>query len=229
MAGDEALLESAMAGSATLRFYGWSAPTLSLGYFQEANVCRANPVLEALPWVRRPSGGAALVHHHEVTYALALPAGPPWQNRGACECWPARMHGVLQAALAALGVATRPCVADQERKLDHVLCFLHHTTGDLLAGPSKVVGSAQRRRRGALLQHGSILLAASPHAPMLFGLAEWTGRPIDPLALVEAATKEFKRSTGWAVELNDWTEREKHGAADLAQQRYRAAAWNARR
>ncbi len=85
MAADESLLEAAIAGAASLRFYGWSVPTLSLGYFQPQSVRLADSRLTGLPWVRRPTGGAALVHHHELTYAVALPAGRPWQapvNRG---------------------------------------------------------------------------------------------------------------------------------------------------
>ena len=74
MAADETLLEAAGAGQASLRFYGWSAPTVSLGYFQPHNVHISDPLLANLPYVRRPTGGATLVHHHEMTYALALPA-----------------------------------------------------------------------------------------------------------------------------------------------------------
>src|SRR4051812_24733304 len=73
MAADEALLVSAAGGAASLRFYGWAAPTLSLGYFQPHAPARARAELAALDWVRRPTGGLALVHHHEITYALALP------------------------------------------------------------------------------------------------------------------------------------------------------------
>src|SRR5437868_10093883 len=79
MAADEVLLESAVAGMASLRFYGWSAPTVSLGYFQPERMRRADERLARLAYVRRPTGGGALVHHHEVTYALALPANPAWQ------------------------------------------------------------------------------------------------------------------------------------------------------
>src|SRR4051812_37437670 len=70
MADDDALLESAAAGVASLRFYGWCEPTLSLGYFQPAGPARAFPRLADLAWLRRPSGGSALVHHHELTYAV---------------------------------------------------------------------------------------------------------------------------------------------------------------
>src|SRR5205823_2015987 len=81
MALDEALLATAVAGEASLRFYGWGEPTLSLGYFQPSAPARA--MFPGLPWLRRATGGAALVHHHELTYALALPVGRAWQPPGA--------------------------------------------------------------------------------------------------------------------------------------------------
>ena len=94
-------MESAEAGIASLRFYGWSEATLSLGYFQAERARSAEAALAALPWVRRPTGGAALVHDDEVTYALALPAGAPWQTS---EPWLGRMHAVIASALAELAV-----------------------------------------------------------------------------------------------------------------------------
>src|SRR5262245_52547117 len=106
MACDEALLDSALEGTASLRFYSWSPPTLSLGYFQPASVRAMAPGLAALPFVRRPSGGDTLVHDHELTYALALPAGAPWQSRAAS--WLGRMHGIIATALRTLGVLARP-------------------------------------------------------------------------------------------------------------------------
>src|SRR5262249_11943511 len=103
MAADEALLESAQGGSVALRFYGWPTATLSLRYFQPA---AGRSVLPAeLPWVRRPTGGDAIVHHHELTYALALPPGRPWQAAG--ESWLTRLHAVIARALAEFGVAVR--------------------------------------------------------------------------------------------------------------------------
>src|SRR5262245_4175177 len=94
MAADEAMLETAAeSGLASLRFYTWAAPTLSLGYFQSASVVRSlsSGLLASradhtqdLPWVRRSTGGAAIVHHRELTYSLALPAGKPWHS---AESW----------------------------------------------------------------------------------------------------------------------------------------------
>jgi lipoate-protein ligase A len=227
MAADEALLESASVGVASLRFYGWTAPTLSLGYFQAAGPARALPQLATLAWVRRPTGGAALVHHHEVTYALAIPPGPPWQSRD--HPWLGRMHRIIQAALAACGVATRLCPAGGERGRGEVLCFLHHTPDDLLIGESKIGGSAQRKRRGALLQHGSILLAASPVTPELPGIAELTGRRLSAEELRAAVAEHLGRQTGWTILPGDWTPTERRRAAELAAARYASAAWNAKR
>jgi lipoate-protein ligase A len=227
MAADQVLLEAAAAGTASFRLYGWTAPTLSLGYFQAVAPARADPLLAGLPWVRRASGGAALVHHHEVTYALALPAGPPWQRRGAS--WLARMHAVIRETLAALGVSTHPCPPGGERGRGEVLCFLHHTPDDLLVGDFKVVGSAQRKQRGALVQHGSILLAASPATPRLPGIAELTGRRLQPEAVRAALAERLASSTGWRLVPDDWTPAEGLRIAELAAARYARPAWNERR
>src|SRR5438132_7833883 len=127
MAADEVLLESAVAGTGSLRFYGWATATLSLGYFQPHGLRKSDDRLAKLPLVRRPTGGGALVHHHELTYALALPANllssPPLRggecsNRGIPprsggllskqrqQSWLCRMHTIIARALSSLGVST---------------------------------------------------------------------------------------------------------------------------
>ncbi|HEY7157841.1 MAG TPA: biotin/lipoate A/B protein ligase family protein [Gemmataceae bacterium] len=225
MAADEVLLETAAAGVASLRLYGWSRPTLSLGYFQSSATCRTYSHLGELDWVRRPSGGATLVHHLEVTYALGLPAGTPWQKRG--ESWLRRMHDILLDALASLGATARICV--EEKKLGEVLCFLHHTPGDLLIGDAKIAGSAQRKQRGALMQHGSILLVASPFTLALPGLREQTGLPISPESLCAAAMEHFARRTAWDLVPSEWEPAERHRIEELAAGKYAQPAWNRKR
>lgn len=226
MAADQALLESAAdAGTASLRFYTWPRATLSLGYFQPEAVRHADARLAALPWVRRPSGGEALVHDREVTYALALPPGAPWQRRG--ESWLWRMHAVIAEALADLGVTARPC--EEGRRLGDVLCFLHQTPADLLVGGAKVVGSAQRKQRGALMQHGGILLAASPVAPQLPGVAELTGWRLSPQEVGAAVAERFRRAAVAAVEPGDWSDAERRRIAELVATRYMQPAWNSKR
>jgi len=227
MAADETLLDAAAGGTATLRFYGWTEATISLGYFQEAAARRADPLLASLPYVRRPSGGEALVHHLEVTYALALPPGPPWQRRGVS--WVYRFHVLLRDALATLGVRCDLCPADGEKRLGDFLCFLHHTPDDLLIGSSKVVGSAQRRPRGALMQHGGILLAQSPHTPQLPGIAGLSGRRLSVDDLSGAVSERLTEDLGWTVEPGAWSDAERRRIAELIETRYGTAAWNDKR
>lgn len=227
MAADETLLETAALGIASFRMYGWSQPTLSLGYFQPNAASRSYPRLGELAWVRRPSGGAALVHHLEVTYALALPAGLPWQKRG--ESWLKAMHGIVREALARFGISSYPCGENEEHKFGDVLCFLHHTPGDLLIGEGKIGGSAQRKQRGALLQHGSILLAASPFTPQLPGIREWTGIHLAAESLAAAVTEQLINVTGWPLLAAEWTSPERERIEELSAGKYSQPAWNSKR
>jgi lipoate-protein ligase A len=226
MAADEVLLEAALRGTASLRFYGWTTATVSLGYFQPERVRRDDPRLASLPYVRRPSGGGTLVHHHEITYAFGLPAGPPWQTG---ESWLARMHGLIAAALAQLGVTAKPHVPDRDAPFQGFLCFQHFTPGDLLLGPGKVVGSAQRRHRQALMQHGSILLAASPHAPMLPGIRELSGLRLTIADTCAALEQAWTRQTGWPLQPGDWTVAERQRLEELAAGKYGRDEWNRKR
>src|SRR5262245_14067916 len=181
MAADEALLRSAARGVISLRFYGWTRPTISLGYFQPAARRLDDPLLRDLPFVRRPTGGDALVHDREITYCLAAPLLGPPREQG--QPW-LRMHAVLVAALADLGVTARlHAPSGGEGQFTGFLCFEHLTAGDVLVGPAKVVGSAQRKQRGAVMQHGGILLATSPHTPSLPGIRELSGVAVDPAEL----------------------------------------------
>lgn len=223
MAGDDALLHSAADGVASLRFYAWAEPTLSLGYFQPA----ADRVGVPLPWVRRATGGAALVHHHEVTYALALPPGRDWHDPS--QNWLCRMHHTIRDALKPLGVTLRPVVCGEEKKLGPVLCFLHQTPADLLCDGAKVVGSAQRKRHGAVLQHGGILLRRSEFAPELPGIREQAGVSLAAEQVASVVADRFAADTGWSLVPGDWTADERLKSAALAAEVYRCSSWNDRR
>jgi lipoate-protein ligase A len=196
MAIDDVLLTAASErGEATLRFYGWKQPTLSLGYFQKYESREAHEPSRNCPAVRRASGGGAILHDRELTYSLALPH----------EFWPERehtqlyqlMHDLLCEALTSLGIKgavrygaqeAKPCEANpfaEERPSgERFLCFNRRTEHDVVLNKEKIAGSAQRKRRGAILQHGSILLARSAHAPTLPGIAEASGIEISPPQLI---------------------------------------------
>lgn len=100
MASDELLLELAEEGICSLRFYTWTEPTVSLGYFQSSSHLLNSKELNALPWIRRATGGEALVHHHELTYALGLPLNIAGQKS---TLWQEKMHLIIQKALSRLG------------------------------------------------------------------------------------------------------------------------------
>lgn len=165
MAVDAALLSSAVESrTTTLRWYRWNEPTVSLGYFQRATETAAE--IAALPTVRRLSGGGAIVHDREITYSLAL---PPTHPRAAA---PVALYDLVHRAvvdvLRSLGVPATLRGASGEPT--GFLCFGRNDRHDVILNGYKIVGSAQRRRRGAVLQHGSIILARSVHTPQFPGL-----------------------------------------------------------
>ncbi len=227
MSADEAMLESAVRGMASLRFYTWTVPTLSLGYFQSAEDRTRAAYLSRLPWVRRSTGGAAIVHHHELTYALALPPGKEWVSQ---EHWICRAHHIVQRVLVAHGVESHAVICGEEQKLGPVVCFLHQTPGDLLIGGSKVAGSAQRKMRGALLQHGSILLRRSEFVPALAGICDAASTPgFAPDVLAELLTNAFATDTGWALTPGEWTSDELERIPAIRAEKYANREWNEKR
>jgi len=227
MAADEVILRTALGGQATLRFYAWSEATLSLGYFQPARVRWEDQCLSSLPYVRRPSGGSALVHHFEVTYALALPAGPPWQEKGS---WLTRMHGVIAESLRSLGVAARlHAPSGAAEAFPSPLCFQHLTSGDIVVDVAKVVGSAQRKQHGALMQHGGILLAGSPHAPSLPGIKELCGINLESNGIIPAIEKVFRAHTGWELFREPLSAQERELQRELVVGKYASGSWNDKR
>lgn len=228
MALDEALLHSAERGVASVRFYTWTEPTLSLGYFQPVADRLTDTRLSRMAWVRRATGGAAIVHDpaHEITYSLALPPGELWQARG--ESWICRFHYAVRDVLKELGVPARAVVCGEERKLGPVLCFRHQTPGDLTVNGNKIAGSAQRKWKGALLQHGSILFSTSPLADGLPGIAELCGVTVTK-AVREPILQRLEQDTGWTLEAGDWKADELAEAERIAAEKFTSPEWNEKR
>ena len=158
MAIDEALMARARrTGEAVLRVYGWSQPTLSLGRHQRAAGLYDERALalREIGVVRRPTGGRALLHHREVTYSVTAPCAPS----GTLLAEYARINALLSSALAALGVPVVIAAPSTRAVTPSALpCFAEPAFGELTVNGRKLVGSAQWRERGALLQHGSILV-----------------------------------------------------------------------
>src|SRR5262245_42059911 len=171
MALDEALLRSRIraSGPPTVRFYGWRPATVSLGYAQAIDgiVDRARCQALGIGLVRRPTGGSALLHEppeREVTYSVAARAGSCPGRDDVLESY--RVLGVgLAGGLARLGVEARlaPLVRGRRDPAGApAFCFRRAGAYEIAVGERKLVGSAQRRQRGAFLQHGAVLLGADP-------------------------------------------------------------------
>lgn len=156
-----------------MRVYTWSSPTLSLGYFQPYKDRNAHPQSESIAVVRRATGGGAIVHHHDVTYSIAIPPSLLVEQIGAAQPVYDAIHDAMvdwlcERDFPAAKWSEPTCKSDK----CSFLCFERRSLGDVIVGPAKVMGSAQRRLRGGLLQHGSLLLKTSTHAPSLQGLSE---------------------------------------------------------
>ena len=226
-------------GEAVLRVYGWSQPTLSLGRNQRAAGLYDERAiaLRGIGVVRRPTGGRALLHHREVTYSVTAPCAPS----GTLLAEYARINALLSSALAALGVPV--LVASPSTRAPSpsaVPCFAEPASGELTVSGRKLVGSAQWRERGALLQHGSILVdddqssivgfmrAPVPAPPSPATLRDALGRAPVLTEVGDAlfrAVRTLADPDARALVLDDELSRE---ASDIAA-RYRDDAWTWRR
>jgi lipoate-protein ligase A len=227
MAVDEALLKSVAEGSpATLRFYGWSAPTLSLGYFQIASERSRHPDSLNCELVRRASGGGAILHEHELTYSFATPARG---KRGAANDLYLTFHESLIKALSDYGISAKLHAADDGISDAAFLCFQRRADGDVVLDGKKIMGSAQRRWRTAILQHGSLLLNRSRHAPELPGLRELSQVDFETEALLRSWRETLARRLNLEFQIDDLTDREEREAATLNRDKFRNPAWTQRR
>ena len=205
MAVDEWLLEQAQRGQAALRFYAWNEPTLSLGYFQVREGLEIPASLAMLPRVRRLTGGGAILHDRELTYSLAIPAEHAWAH-APVEIY-TRLHRALLGALSQQQVQGALRGEEQPERNGAFLCFTRGDRNDVLIGTHKILGSAQRRRKGAILQHGSLILHASPLAPEIPGIADLTGIAVDPQAIAAAVIADLGDELGpWEACSPDETE-----------------------
>ena len=159
MAADEAILGSVAecASLPTLRFYAWTPPCLSLGRSQskmevDVEACRT----AGIDCVRRPTGGRAILHRDELTYSICLPLHDPRASGDILESY-RRISEGLAEGLRSLGLAVESARPGSKRS-SSAACFDAPAGHEITIGGRKLVGSAQFRARGALLQHGSLPL-----------------------------------------------------------------------
>jgi lipoate-protein ligase A len=233
MAIDLAMLRAAQQGRTGLRLYRWAPPCLSFGRNEPAlsRYDRSRIAERGLATVRRPTGGRAVWHDHEVTYAVAAPC----DRFGSLPEAYLAIHRMLGRALERLGIpvtlAARP---GRVPGPGAGACFASPVGGEIVAAGGKLVGSAQVREGTAFLQHGSILLTDSQNvvtdvstrrslATGATSLATVLGRPVTFEEVADAIIVEA-RST-WNVH---WSESHPEPApADVA--RFADDAWTWRR
>jgi len=223
---------AARMGAGYLRLYRWAPQCLSFGRHEPAarRYDRARIERLGLDTVRRPTGGRAVWHAAELTYAVAAPEATMGSLRDTYH----HIHATIAAALRALGAGVQLAPARRAAPVDAGACFSVAVGGEVVLDTSKVVGSAQMRSQGALLQHGSVLLSddqsrlgnittggAAP--PDVRSLSQILGRPVDweevALAIGDAALPWSDR---WAA-FDD----EEHLLADaeIPAVRFRDPAW----
>jgi lipoate-protein ligase A len=238
MARDESLLAGCDASSPiTLRFYSWAAPTISLGYFQDiADFERLDRPAGALDVVRRTTGGGAILHDLEVTYSLIVPIDHPLVRDRPNQLYVLAHEAVIQVIGCRLQMIRcyqlPPCGESSQR--GPFFCFARRHALDVLvadpngiAGYSKLAGSAQRRTRTAILQHGSIMLDTRFSQQPVATWKQLTGR-IDFADAVEQLTVAFQERLGVGFDRSDWTSDEL-GRADRLHAKYAGDPWTRER
>ena len=229
MARDEVLLCGVADGTspATLRLYRWHPPTISLGYFQRfADYAQLPAPAGALAVVRRTTGGGAILHDAEWTYSLALPSDDP-------RCHPdpgrlyERVHDAVVDTLQLLGLAARRCghSDDSAAHRGPFFCFERRHCLDVLLGETKLAGSAQRRTRRAVLQHGSIILDNRFPQHRVAALREHVAVAADDL--LEPLLEALARRLGEPLDPAPWSAREQRAARDL-RAKYAGDDWTRR-
>ena len=228
---DLSLLERAVQlNESWLRLYQWSPHCLSFGRHEPATRrYDAQRIAElGLDTVRRPTGGRAVWHAHELTYAVASPIS----QLGSLPAAYLEIHEMLVEALSELGAAAYLAPSRRIPPLDAGACFSLPVGGEIMIGGRKVVGSAQLRRGGALLQHGSILLRDDQDVvvglmtgehPVPHGtpaIETWAQGP--DIAEAIAAAAACRWPAAWN-RVND--DSAVLAGASVHYQRYRSAAW----
>lgn len=259
MAVDEAILQLHAEGKVppTVRFYTWSPATLSIGYFQKAlkEINLEEVHKHGLGFVRRPTGGRAVLHDKELTYSVIVSEQHPKMPSSVTEAYKIISMGLLHG-FQNLGLrAEMVSLASEEEKEKYSspgssACFDSPSWYELVVEGKKVAGSAQTRQKGVILQHGSILLDMD--VELLFSLLNFSSdrlkqrmmesfrqkavtiNEVSPRAIsLQEAIDAFGRgfASGLDVELvpGELTEEELALAKELAQTRYGTEEWNLRR
>ncbi|HET9496504.1 MAG TPA: biotin/lipoate A/B protein ligase family protein [Chloroflexia bacterium] len=265
MALDEALLESVIAGGVpVVRFYTWRPATLSLGVNQPFGEIDADECARrGFGLVRRLTGGRAVLHQHELTYSVIALENDSRVSGGVIESY-RKISTALVEGLRSMGAdvslaepskAMFRALAESRRRTElddtvdssnGAVCFDTASAYELTARGRKLVGSAQARRGGAILQHGSILLdvdwdawvnvfsyaseagrerAYTKLPSRMTSLSEELGRPVTARELQAALVPAFERTFGISLMEAEPTPAEEEAARRLAAEKYATEGW----
>ena len=232
----------------TLRVYEWRPPAVSVGRFQEVDghvdveACRQREY----ELVRRPTGGRAILHDDEITYSVCLPEAVLTDGHSVRRSYRELSRGI-ELGLARLGLAAESAERRGARDLPRAdlptACFAHASRGDVVAAGRKIVGSAQTRRRGVILQHGSVplrinladlaavLRESAPRSERdslrdgAGGIAEALGRPLTRAQLADALVAGFQEAFPGEWVEGDLTEAEREDVDRLIHEKYATDEW----
>jgi lipoate-protein ligase A len=263
MAIDEAILNAHSEGKVppTLRFYRWDPATLSIGYFQKAEEEVNFQAVEdhGVGFVRRPTGGRAVLHDQELTYSMIVSENYPGMPKGVTEAYRVLSEGLLLGFRNLDLNAKMVNLSSEEDKGKYAAagsaaCFDSPSWYELVVEGRKVAGSAQTRQKGVVLQHGSILLDLD--IDLLFNLLNFPSERVrerlrqsfsnkavaindlrrlvdlDPvsISLVETAFQEgITEGMDITLEPSELTDYEKEWVDRLVKEKYGNTAWNMRR
>ena len=232
MATDEALLLSQEPGDTpVLRFYGWDPACISLGRFQKASSFRLHP--SSFNIVRRPTGGRAIWHQHEITYSVVLRE----------EILPREAHSVIGSyqwlsrafitGLQTIGVSAQLSEGHKSGAHDEN-CFASAARSDFVVDGRKLIGAAQCRKNGAVLQHGSLLLKVEAEAwhRAVGGSMQETislnelGVTASRVEIIAALCAGMQHSLGAQLEQDELCQSEKTLLNRLYSQKYTVDYWN---
>lgn len=254
MAADESMMLSCLSGESlpTLRFYGWSPPAVSIGYFQKLStgIDQAACLKLGIEIIRRLTGGRAVFHDQELTYSLVVNEAAAYIPQTVTKSYCFFSRAII-AGLATLGIDAQMQYPELLRKKSHTsrsaACFDAPSHYEITVAGRKLVGSAQVRRDGVLLQHGSILLSLQPEriaevlqpsevgcnetlaeklADQAIGLDEIMGGLVDPVDLASAIRSGFEEQCGINFRADLRTESEQNRIDELVANKYSAKAWN---
>ena len=230
MAVDEMLLLAAQVNKqAVLRLYQWNPATLSLGYFQSYEETKKHECSQQVPWLRRATGGGALLHDQELTYSLIFPS-QYLSSQQIAHVYDL-VHKSLIDTLQQFNIQATTAKATQtsDKQQDSFLCFQRRCECDVLLSDFKIAGSAQRRSRNYVLQHGSVLTGQSVFAPELLGIHELSNSDMNADILQSAWVPNLQKLFNTVFIEKPLMDDEKRVITTIQESKYEADTWNMKR